>query len=82
MLRSILIDHPPDVTKCVHRKGQYTLEEIMDICTDSDVIVFLVQAYEIFYRDLAVYRDEITQAIINYISLCNDYNMYTNSTIR
>ena len=52
----------------------------MNICIDSNVIVFLVQDYEIFCRELAVCGDEITETIMSYMFLCNEYTIYTTST--
>ena len=52
----------------------------MDVCTNEELIIFLVQDYEKYCIELSVCGDEITVTISNYLKLCLDYKVYTEGT--
>ena len=64
--------YPPDANISSHHKVSYLLEELMDVCTNNDARMFLVQDYESYCIELSVCGAEITETIENYMHLCLD----------
>ena len=58
-----VITHPPDVKISSHNKVSYLLKELVDVCTNKDTIILLVQYYENYCIKLSVCGDEITGTI-------------------
>ena len=66
------ISHPPDIKMDTQHKVVYSLEELNDVCTSEETVIFLVQDYEKYCTQLSVCGDEITVTISNFMNLCLD----------
>ena len=73
LIRTRVVQHPPDIKMDTQHKDCYTLDKLMDVCSNEESIVFLAQDYEKFCIELSVCGDEITQTISHYLNLCLDY---------
>ena len=78
--RSRCILHPLDYKLGDGQKVEYSLNELVQCCTEEERIIFLIHDYQSFCNDLLLSNDEITVTICNFMNTANDFALYNDST--